>query len=139
MNEKNLHEGQWEDRKQWNLGVGQRGRTFWSRFLYIKIFNNWHFLKVSYRLSSISVTTANIIVIYVFQTPCSTPRINRRQCKVIELQRSHAFICVTHNSEGSVYCVSRICALWSHRILYLNDFSSCILMPDYSSSKRRNT
>jgi hypothetical protein len=28
MNERNLHEGQREDRKQWNLGVGQRGRTF---------------------------------------------------------------------------------------------------------------
>jgi hypothetical protein len=28
MNERNLQEGQWEDRKQWNLGVGQRGRTF---------------------------------------------------------------------------------------------------------------
>jgi hypothetical protein len=27
MNERNLHEGQWEDRKQWILGVG-RGRTF---------------------------------------------------------------------------------------------------------------
>jgi hypothetical protein len=23
-NEKNLNEGQWEDRKQWSLGVGQR-------------------------------------------------------------------------------------------------------------------
>jgi hypothetical protein len=28
MNERNLQEGQWEDRKQWILGVGQRGRTF---------------------------------------------------------------------------------------------------------------
>jgi hypothetical protein len=28
MNERNLREGQWEDRKQWILGVGQRGRTF---------------------------------------------------------------------------------------------------------------
>jgi hypothetical protein len=28
INEKNLNEGQWEDRKQWNLGVGQRRRTF---------------------------------------------------------------------------------------------------------------
>jgi len=26
-NERNLNEGQWEDRKQWSLGVGQR-RTF---------------------------------------------------------------------------------------------------------------
>ena len=24
MNERNLSEGQWEDRKQWSLGVGQR-------------------------------------------------------------------------------------------------------------------
>jgi hypothetical protein len=28
MNERNLQEGQWEDRKQWSLGVGQRERTF---------------------------------------------------------------------------------------------------------------
>jgi len=24
MNERNLNEGQWEDRNQWSLGVGQR-------------------------------------------------------------------------------------------------------------------
>jgi len=28
MNEKNLNEGKWENRKQWNLGVGQRRKTF---------------------------------------------------------------------------------------------------------------
>jgi len=28
MNERNLHEGQREDRKQWSLGVGQRRKTF---------------------------------------------------------------------------------------------------------------
>jgi len=28
MNERNLNEGQWEDRKQWSLRVGQRGKTF---------------------------------------------------------------------------------------------------------------
>ena len=28
MNERNLNEGQWENRKQWNLGVGQRRKTF---------------------------------------------------------------------------------------------------------------
>ena len=28
MNEINLNEGQWEDRKQWSLGVGQRRKTF---------------------------------------------------------------------------------------------------------------
>jgi len=28
MNERNLNEGQWEDRKQWSLGVGQHRTTF---------------------------------------------------------------------------------------------------------------
>ena len=28
MNERNLNEGQWEDRKQWSLCVGQRRTTF---------------------------------------------------------------------------------------------------------------
>ena len=28
MNERSLIEGQWEDRKQWSLGVGQRRKTF---------------------------------------------------------------------------------------------------------------
>jgi hypothetical protein len=35
MNERNLTEGQWEDRKQWSLGVGQRRKTFWNRYTYI--------------------------------------------------------------------------------------------------------
>jgi len=28
MNERNLHEGQWEDRNQWSLGAGQRRNTY---------------------------------------------------------------------------------------------------------------
>ena len=28
MNERNLNEGQWEDRNQWSLGVGQRRKTY---------------------------------------------------------------------------------------------------------------
>jgi hypothetical protein len=28
MYERNLNEGQWEDRKQWSLGIGQRRKTF---------------------------------------------------------------------------------------------------------------
>jgi hypothetical protein len=28
MNGRNLKEGQWEDREQWSLGVGQRRKTF---------------------------------------------------------------------------------------------------------------
>ena len=31
MNERNLSEGQWEDRKQWSLGVGQRRKAFRNR------------------------------------------------------------------------------------------------------------
>jgi hypothetical protein len=27
LNERNLNEGQWVDRKKWSLGVGQRGKT----------------------------------------------------------------------------------------------------------------
>ena len=38
MNERNLNEGQWEDRKQWSLGVGQRRKDFWNRYIYIYIY-----------------------------------------------------------------------------------------------------
>jgi hypothetical protein len=30
-NGRNLKEGQWEDREQWSLGVGQHGKTFQNR------------------------------------------------------------------------------------------------------------
>jgi len=33
--ERNLNEGQWEDRKQWSLGVGQRRKSF-ETDIYIK-------------------------------------------------------------------------------------------------------
>jgi len=32
MNERNLNEGQWEDRKQWSVGVGQRRKKFSDRY-----------------------------------------------------------------------------------------------------------
>jgi len=32
MNEINLNESQWEDTKQWSLGVGQRWTTFLNRY-----------------------------------------------------------------------------------------------------------
>jgi hypothetical protein len=38
MNERNLKEGQREDRKQWSLGVGQRRKTLWNRYIYIYIY-----------------------------------------------------------------------------------------------------
>jgi hypothetical protein len=36
MNERNLSEGRWEDRKKWSLGVGQRIKTFLNRYTYIQ-------------------------------------------------------------------------------------------------------
>jgi hypothetical protein len=42
MNERNQHEGQWEDRKQWNLGVGQRGeRSETGLYIYICLSMNY--------------------------------------------------------------------------------------------------
>ena len=39
MNERNLTEAQWEDRKQWSLGVGQRRKTFETDiYIYIYIY-----------------------------------------------------------------------------------------------------
>jgi len=34
MNERNLNGGQWEDRKQWSLGVGHRRTTFCKRYMH---------------------------------------------------------------------------------------------------------
>jgi hypothetical protein len=34
MNERNLNEGLWKDRKQWSLGVRQRRKTFRNRHTY---------------------------------------------------------------------------------------------------------
>jgi len=34
VNERNLNEGQWEDRKRWSLGVGQHRTAFWNRHSY---------------------------------------------------------------------------------------------------------
>ena len=44
MNERNLNEGQWEDRKQWSLSVGQRRKRFETNITYklLNIFHNNH-------------------------------------------------------------------------------------------------
>jgi hypothetical protein len=38
MNERNLKEGQWEDRKQWSLGVGQQKNVLKPIYIYIYIY-----------------------------------------------------------------------------------------------------
>jgi len=35
MNERNLNEDQWEDRKQWSLSVGERRTMFQNQYTYI--------------------------------------------------------------------------------------------------------
>jgi len=42
MNERNLNEGQWEDGKQWSLGVRQCRKAFWNRYIYLYIHIHYH-------------------------------------------------------------------------------------------------
>jgi len=43
MNERTLNEGQWEDRKQWSLGVGQRRKSLETyTYIYIYIYIHTH-------------------------------------------------------------------------------------------------
>jgi hypothetical protein len=39
MNERNLNEGQWEDRKQWSLGVGQRRKFLKPIYTYMHTYS----------------------------------------------------------------------------------------------------
>ena len=46
MNERNLNEDQWEDRKQWSLDVGQRRKTFWMRRIHTYTYCRPHALYI---------------------------------------------------------------------------------------------
>ena len=65
VNERNLNEGQWEDRKQWSLGVGQRRKTFWNRYIYIYIYKTLHVSDSSsvHHQEFFTVHTATVYVI----------------------------------------------------------------------------
>jgi hypothetical protein len=39
MNERNLNEGQWEDRKQWSLSIGKRRKSFETDIYIYNIYN----------------------------------------------------------------------------------------------------
>jgi len=57
MNERNLNEGQWEDRKQWSLGVRQRRKTFWTRYIhYYYYYYVAEFLKIFKANSPFSIS-----------------------------------------------------------------------------------
>jgi hypothetical protein len=47
MNERNLNEGQWEDRRQWGLGVRQRIEAFWNRYVCVCVKEEISFCKVN--------------------------------------------------------------------------------------------
>jgi hypothetical protein len=47
MNKRNLNEGQWEDKKQWSLGVRQRRKTFWNWYIYIYIYINLYMFQAT--------------------------------------------------------------------------------------------
>ena len=72
MNERNLNEGQWEDRKQWILGVGQRRKTFRNRYIYIYIYiyiyNKTRFCSSSWLITKIilSCTVSKIFFFFYF-------------------------------------------------------------------------
>jgi hypothetical protein len=62
MNERNLNEGQWEDRKQWSLGVRQHRKTF----------SNWCILIIIYDQETKSGFTPAVCfhIVYYFQWAC---------------------------------------------------------------------
>jgi len=49
MNERNLHEGQWENRKQWSLGLRKRRKTFWNRYPYIHTYIHTYILVIEHK------------------------------------------------------------------------------------------
>jgi hypothetical protein len=48
MHERKLNEGQWEDSKQWSLGVGQRRKTFLNRYTYIHTYKHTYKYSLSF-------------------------------------------------------------------------------------------
>ena len=75
MNERNLNEGQWEDRKQWSLGVGQHRNTFWNRYTYIQTYirSQWALWRMasnrpSLRASSRFTRSTNVPKMFGYST-----------------------------------------------------------------------
>ena len=58
MNEGNLKEGQWEDRKQRRLGVGQRRKTFWNRYIHTYIF---HYIESGWKFNPLKKFGCSIL------------------------------------------------------------------------------
>ena len=54
MNERNLNEGQWEDRKRWSLGVGQRRRISQMKLQLDATLCRFNFCRVTLHVSGAS-------------------------------------------------------------------------------------
>ena len=84
MNERNLTEGQWDDKKQWSLGVGQGRKTFWNRCTQKKaqVHNNIIFFEKYFRpvfqqptvrLTSWLLISGHAVYVKLFMDICSCP------------------------------------------------------------------
>jgi hypothetical protein len=73
MNERNLNEGQLEDRKQWSLGVGQLGKRF-ETDIYIYIYIT---------LTSLLLMMIYIIIIIINNNNNNNNDVNVFQCFVV--------------------------------------------------------
>jgi len=91
MNERNLNEGQWEDRKQWSLGVGQRRKTFWTRYIHTR-YNGFKQLRALRNLRFVVLTTENMKIAIFLDVMPSNLICPYRQASMPSSHKSVIFI-----------------------------------------------
>ena len=100
--QKKLNEGQWEDRNQWILGVGQRRTTFWNRHTYIHTYNIngtlTYGLTIFYKVESL-ITTHRCIFPLCF---CGCPICNTilKRAKKKSPSNLHTWFCSRSNKHA---------------------------------------
>jgi len=62
MNERNLNEGQWEDGKQWSLGVGQRRTAFCTYVHTLNVYTLLEFCNRHMHFSAYMCTTSTLLI-----------------------------------------------------------------------------
>jgi len=75
MNERNLNEGQWEDRKQWSLGVEQRFETDIHTYIYCLHVLSFIYLRMFKRLGLYSVGRLEVTVTLFKDIHEKTPKV----------------------------------------------------------------
>jgi hypothetical protein len=83
MDERNLNEGQWEDKKQWSLGVRQSRKKFLKPiYKYIlnisALFQNFHLFIIRFFAKSITIFCQ---FLDYSRTPFGERRLQHSQCK----------------------------------------------------------